>query len=560
MVPSKMSKIGGSSWSWTKKYLVGMPTEEEKTALLDALKQRIVAARRAAHSDDADSEFKLRCPHDAVHGTVHQAALTGNLFKLRELAYIEASGNSASQNDAVRLLDSQDENGCTPLHLAVMGGHEHILEYLLEAGVDVDCVDRDMTTPLLMCVQRGYVSWVRKLAAAGAATNLPDDAGDLPLLVALRATPEDAILGMVAELITHKLELDCTSSAGVPLVSYAVLRYQRKPSCVPLVKLLLEASANPSQEDKDGRTLVHYAVWSSVEALMALALEFGGKPNWPDAKGRPPLLHAIEGRSKSMVSILAHSGARLDPIKGALARACPNLDLQVQFRTAAQEGEAQYRADVSTMAAVFDSLDFDRKGHISIDQLLLSAPAHLIEKNKDLLTRISHVAGKDAKVAKPPAQWMVDEARQDCSLCRVVYTLTTRRHHCRLCGALVCGACTSHTLILLEHRESRSAPKKVLKARTCDVCFNVARRQERAAAARNAPAEANSGPSDGSRPDQTAGHSIKSGLPLYLAQLAREAGVAQVDREAGRIFIQETAPSQPAKRVFTVDEKFAIHQ
>ena len=35
--------------------------------------------------------------------------------------------------------------------------------------------------------------------------------------------------------------------------------------------------------------------------------------------------------------------------------------------------------------------------------------------------------------------------------------------------------------MLLEHRESRSAPKKVLKARTCDVCFNVARRQERAA-------------------------------------------------------------------------------
>ena len=36
--------------------------------------------------------------------------------------------------------------------------------------------------------------------------------------------------------------------------------------------------------------------------------------------------------------------------------------------------------------------------------------------------------------------------------------------------------------MLLEHRESRCAPKKVLKARVCDVCFNIERRQERAAA------------------------------------------------------------------------------
>jgi ankyrin repeat protein len=42
----------------------------------------------------------------------------------------------------VRLLDSHDENGCTPLHLAVIGGHEHVLEYLIDAGVDVSSARR----------------------------------------------------------------------------------------------------------------------------------------------------------------------------------------------------------------------------------------------------------------------------------------------------------------------------------------------------------------------------------------------------------------------------------
>ena len=82
--------------------------------------------------------------------------------------------------------------------------------------------------------------------------------------------------------------------------------------------------------------------------------------------------------------------------------------------------------------------------------------------------------------------------------------------------------------MLLEHRESRSAPKKVLKARVCDVCFNIERRQERAAASlRAAEDAAEVGGASAARPDQMA---VKHGLPLYLAQLAHEAGVAHVDR------------------------------
>ena len=69
--------------SHSKKYLTCMPTEEEKTALVGALTQQIVAARRRAHGDDRDSEFELRCTHEAVHGTVHQAALTGEICGAR---------------------------------------------------------------------------------------------------------------------------------------------------------------------------------------------------------------------------------------------------------------------------------------------------------------------------------------------------------------------------------------------------------------------------------------------------------------------------------------------
>ena len=65
---------------------------------------------------------------------MHRATrrVAGKLPEL--LSLVQAAG---SAEDALRLLDGRDENGCTPLHLAVLGGHEHVLEYLVGAGVDV---------------------------------------------------------------------------------------------------------------------------------------------------------------------------------------------------------------------------------------------------------------------------------------------------------------------------------------------------------------------------------------------------------------------------------------
>ncbi len=79
----------------------------------------------AAHSERIGGSHGIR------------TALAGKLPDL--LSLVKAAG---SADDAVRLLDSHDENGCTPLHLAVIGGHEHVLEYLIDAGVDVSSARR----------------------------------------------------------------------------------------------------------------------------------------------------------------------------------------------------------------------------------------------------------------------------------------------------------------------------------------------------------------------------------------------------------------------------------
>ena len=46
------------------------------------------------------------------------------------------------------------------------------------------------------------------------------------------------------------------------------------------------------------------------------------------------------------------------------------------------------------------------------------------------------------------SNWVPDEEGLGCSGCHLEFSLTRRRHHCRKCGALVCGACSDHSAVL----------------------------------------------------------------------------------------------------------------
>jgi WD40 repeat protein len=59
--------------------------------------------------------------------------------------------------------------------------------------------------------------------------------------------------------------------------------------------------------------------------------------------------------------------------------------------------------------------------------------------------------------------WVSDKERSDCMLCQRRFTkLTTRRHHCRACGKLVCHRCSDHRVPLNNIGKS---------CRVCDKCF-----------------------------------------------------------------------------------------
>ncbi|XP_028644669.1 zinc finger FYVE domain-containing protein 26 isoform X3 [Grammomys surdaster] len=67
----------------------------------------------------------------------------------------------------------------------------------------------------------------------------------------------------------------------------------------------------------------------------------------------------------------------------------------------------------------------------------------------------------------PPArdQWVPDETESICMVCcREHFTMFNRRHHCRRCGRLVCGSCSTKKMVVDGCRENPT--------RVCDQCYS----------------------------------------------------------------------------------------
>ncbi|KAI9217158.1 FYVE zinc finger-domain-containing protein, partial [Blastocladiella britannica] len=53
-----------------------------------------------------------------------------------------------------------------------------------------------------------------------------------------------------------------------------------------------------------------------------------------------------------------------------------------------------------------------------------------------------------AAIPRSPQPWVPDAQAPACHHCHKRFSWTVRRHHCRLCGNVVCGSCSRHRVDL----------------------------------------------------------------------------------------------------------------
>ncbi|MBE0712947.1 MAG: ankyrin repeat domain-containing protein [Candidatus Aminicenantes bacterium] len=212
------------------------------------------------------------------------------------LAFVVIPSRAAEIHDAVRagdlaqvtalvakdpqVVNSLDELGQSPLHLAAAGGHKDVVDLLIAKGADMKAVCRDGRNLLHSAAAGGLVDLMERLVKAGFPVDGPDRYGRTPLLKAAEAGSDKA-----AEFLLSR-------GANVMSRDY----YDQTPlheagfsGNLRLLDILVKQGADVHAHNKDGSTPLLYISQAGQEEAMNWLLEHGARLNVRNKFNETPL-------------------------------------------------------------------------------------------------------------------------------------------------------------------------------------------------------------------------------------------------------------------------------
>lgn len=198
----------------------------------------------------------------------------------------------------------QDEDGDTPLHIAIAHGNTQLVEYLISlmSCLTLDIYNNLKQTPLHLAVITEQPCIVEKLVSAGANVNLPDRNGQTPTHLACNRASVECLETLVKARNAPNLELQ--NFNGYTPLHEAVLA-----GCCGAVTYLIRQGAKVNCKDgKGGRTPLHHAVeMENMEVIQEL-LKCGASASEGSFSGNTPLQIA-SGRSMQNVRLLLEAAS-----------------------------------------------------------------------------------------------------------------------------------------------------------------------------------------------------------------------------------------------------------
>ena len=216
------------------------------------------------------------------HSPLHYAAYRGNAYIVDYL--LRHGGNPNTRGNHLS----------TPLHSAAWGKNQKVVELLLEDGAEVDAQTDEHETPIMTATLRGQVETVETLLALSADPHAVDKYGSNLMDLAGASGNKKLVqlfkkLGVKASYPLH-LAAGTGDFASIKslLEDGRSINEQDSFGATPLlvatvagredmVIYLLEHSADPQIEAKDGYSLLHGAAFSGKKSLVRMMLAHGLK-------------------------------------------------------------------------------------------------------------------------------------------------------------------------------------------------------------------------------------------------------------------------------------------
>jgi ankyrin repeat protein len=218
---------------------------------------------------------------------VHDAALNGDLSSIKALVAKDPA-----------LLNAVNNNGRTPLHLAVSRGHLEMAAWLIKKGADVNLREASFQlTPLHLAVWGGHLETALMLLKNGADLQAREKDNETALYYVKNNLP------LAKLLVSRGLKVrDTKSSAGNTPFSIAIER-----GYIDVADYFLAMGADALFTTENGMTALHLACWQGKEKIFRILIKKGVPVDAREKSGMTPLLLAsMHGNLDAVKVLLEH--------------------------------------------------------------------------------------------------------------------------------------------------------------------------------------------------------------------------------------------------------------
>ncbi|KAL0583546.1 hypothetical protein ABG067_006570 [Albugo candida] len=334
---------------------------------------------------------------------------------------LHVAANCCNAHDVLRLLqngsdiNARNRRGRTPLHTASLHDNVQVVGILLDWDADVLAQDADGNTPLHLA-RDSKVALM--LLEAGCTPNIVNVEGRTTLIDAVDRGDHlivDALLQFKADVLFRELKHHQTAlHLAVRKGHYTIIMALCKSDDAKELILLTDRNEN---------NVLHFAVSRDRKngyRLVDFLIKQGAQVDKVNTRFQTPLVvHVITTRQTdpAITELFLSKGSD------------PNVSL----------------ADGSTLLHIAAEREL-----IDISCMLLQYGAHLNQPDSrgryvsDIINR-KYLKKLYNAITSPPS-WIEPSTRRTCMLCDNAFKFSSRRHHCRHCGRVCCGECSTFTV------------------------------------------------------------------------------------------------------------------
>lgn len=200
-----------------------------------------------------------------------------------------------------------DHEGRTALHFAALVAEPDVAALLIDAGADIDVLNRDGYSPLGVACASGNWRLARFLLERKAK---PEPPGGQPALLAA-AGGDDDILGAQL-LLKFKAKVDARGRLGRTALLSAALAANQE-----IAELLLQAGANPNLADDHQVTPLLEAARAGANGVIAALAAAAPQVDVQDPHGRNALVLACQSPRANADTVAALLALGVDPAQAA---------------------------------------------------------------------------------------------------------------------------------------------------------------------------------------------------------------------------------------------------